>query len=135
MKNMALELSEYPVCAVCGEDRPVPLVHRKGYRVVRCMCCDLVYISPRPAQQSSVSSLYAETGYCEAQTTHACSEGRLREAEWRLQQLERHAPERGRLLDVGCSAGSFLMAARRRGWDVTGIDVSPGATAYARSVH
>jgi 2-polyprenyl-3-methyl-5-hydroxy-6-metoxy-1,4-benzoquinol methylase len=58
----------------------------------------------------------------------------MKEARWRLDQVERQAPRRGRLLDVGCSAGSFLLAARERGWDVTGLDVSSGAIEYAASV-
>jgi 2-polyprenyl-3-methyl-5-hydroxy-6-metoxy-1,4-benzoquinol methylase len=59
----------------------------------------------------------------------------MSEARWRLDHVERHAPARGRLLDVGCSAASFLLVARDRGWDVAGLDVSAGAIEYAASVH
>ncbi|HET9530052.1 MAG TPA: methyltransferase domain-containing protein, partial [Blastocatellia bacterium] len=34
---------------------------------------------------------------------------------------------RGELLDVGCGNGSYLYAARRLGWKVTGIDIDPVA--------
>ena len=59
----------------------------------------------------------------------------MREARWRAAQLDRHVrANRGRLLDVGCSAGSFLLAARDRGWDVHGIDISPAAVDHALDV-
>lgn len=49
----------------------------------------------------------------------------------KLDDLQRHRPS-GRLLDVGCGAGFFLDAARRRGYGVAGVDLSPVPAAYAR---
>lgn len=52
------------------------------------------------------------------------------------QQLDyfyRHLPVRpGRLLDVGCGNGVFLMRAREAGWTVQGIEPDPKAAASAR---
>lgn len=36
------------------------------------------------------------------------------------------------MLDIGSGKGHFLAAARDAGWEVTGIDLSPEAVAYAR---
>jgi 2-polyprenyl-3-methyl-5-hydroxy-6-metoxy-1,4-benzoquinol methylase len=99
--------------------------------VVRCRLCGLVYVSPRPRQRSELDVLYTNARYSSRQVAHALHEGRTREAQWRLDQLESYAAARGTLLDVGCSAGSFLLAARERGWDVHGIDVSPDAVRHA----
>jgi SAM-dependent methyltransferase len=38
----------------------------------------------------------------------------------------------GRLLDVGCAMGHFMDFARRRGWEVTGVECSRYAAAWAR---
>lgn len=43
--------------------------------------------------------------------------------------LERHAIElaKGRVLDIGCGAGRHSLYLQQKGFDVTGIDISPGA--------
>jgi 2-polyprenyl-3-methyl-5-hydroxy-6-metoxy-1,4-benzoquinol methylase len=38
----------------------------------------------------------------------------------------------GRILDIGCSTGSFLDAMRRRGWEPYGVEINAGAANYAR---
>jgi SAM-dependent methyltransferase len=48
-----------------------------------------------------------------------------------LIEIEKHK-EPGTILDVGCGTGLFLTVARRRGWDINGIDDSVEATNYAR---
>jgi len=39
----------------------------------------------------------------------------------------------GRLLDVGCGSGAFLLSMRRLGWQVEGVEVDAAAVAQARS--
>lgn len=41
----------------------------------------------------------------------------------------------GRLLDVGCGNGTFLLAMREQGWSVTGLETDGVAAAYARREH
>ncbi|MEK6802008.1 MAG: class I SAM-dependent methyltransferase [Nitrospirota bacterium] len=38
----------------------------------------------------------------------------------------------GNLLDVGCGAGAFLNVARQRGWDVSGVELSPKLSDVSR---
>jgi SAM-dependent methyltransferase len=59
--------------------------------------------------------------------------GRRETARRVLDLVARHVPA-GRLLDVGCGHGLLLDEARRRGYDVTGIELSSGAAGYARDV-
>jgi len=58
-------------------------------------------------------------------------EGRRREARRLLDLLGAHVP-RGRLLDVGCGYGLLLDEARRRGYDVEGVELWVDAVQYAR---
>lgn len=50
-----------------------------------------------------------------------------------LDLIAPHVPG-GRLLEVGCGHGLLLDEARRRGYEVTGIDLSASAATYAREV-
>ena len=59
--------------------------------------------------------------------------GRRRTAARLLDLVGRHAPA-GPLLDVGCGHGLLLDEARRRGYDVEGLELSASAAAYARGV-
>jgi 2-polyprenyl-3-methyl-5-hydroxy-6-metoxy-1,4-benzoquinol methylase len=126
---------EHPKCAVCGANAYAPLVVRNGHQLVRCQRCTLVFVSPRPSTRAAIDALYTDEAYSAGQVSHALTASRMREAQWRLNKLERHVARRGRLLDVGCSAGSFLVAARERGWNVRGIDVSPAAVQHASDAH
>jgi 2-polyprenyl-3-methyl-5-hydroxy-6-metoxy-1,4-benzoquinol methylase len=110
-------------------------VVRNGHQLVRCRRCSLVFVSPRPSTRAAIDALYTNEAYSAGQVSHALTTSRMREAHWRLNKLERHVAHRGRLLDVGCSAGSFLVAARERGWRVRGIDVSPAAVQHASAAH
>lgn len=51
---------------------------------------------------------------------------------WRQTEREAMAYVAGRVLDIGCGAGRFMLWLRDRGDEVVGIDISPGAVEACR---
>lgn len=126
-------------CNLCGSEEHSPLHVIKGYTVVRCNACRLVFINPRPVA-SELATIYDDSyydggseyddlhvGYSNymALTNHL----RFLVGEL-LRPLKDVTP--GVALDVGCSMGIVLDQLRRRGWTPYGVDVSAYATEYAR---
>jgi SAM-dependent methyltransferase len=93
-----------------------------GVRAVRCRNCGLIFLDPFPVFDSRT---HYDGDYYRPWLVH---QARQRAALWagRADFLERFCPP-GDLLDVGCGEGSFLLAARGRGWRVAGTEVSAWA--------
>ena len=106
--------------------------HRSGAgirtRVVACKECGLIFANPIPIPKES--SLLYDTAAEEYFTHHDLST-KLELAKGMLAELERKTDGR-KLLDVGCGQGTVLQAARSRGWDVMGLDVSERFAEYAK---
>ena len=115
-------------CRLCGSNDYRRLVTKLGYDVVRCRRCGLVFVWPQPAPED-LEALYSSGAY-HAEIDEA---ERRRYAERRMDEIERLVPPSGRLLDVGCSRGYLLEAARHRGWQAVGVEVNRHAAEIARS--
>jgi 2-polyprenyl-3-methyl-5-hydroxy-6-metoxy-1,4-benzoquinol methylase len=132
-------------CTICGGERfspafgngTVPVAgtgqkevyrithsHRDLVRsVVRCCGCGLGVLPA--ALRTVTANTYAESedpSYLNQAEERIYNAGRL------LQLL----PAGGRLLDVGCACGFLLVAARRRGFTVQGVEPSLWAADYAQ---
>lgn len=73
-------------------------------------------------EQRSYDAIYSERGIRQRDSFYL----------WFLEQVQRHALPRGRLLDVSCGEGTFLGFARRAGFEVAGVDFSVAALHKAR---
>lgn len=125
-------------CNLCGSNHREPYCPENGLGLVKCQNCGLVYVSPRP-DPNELYALYGETYFHNDESgmvgysNYVADEGNIRKtANGRIARLERYTRQPGRMLDVGCAVGFFLDEARKRGWQVEGLDVSNFAVEYAR---
>jgi len=112
-------------CTVCGGTlTPLfPKVHdpltNDAFAIYRCSRCGLGHTVPQPAD---LSPYYASQYYGNRHgfTLRHCIKRRLRFIASAMQ------PGTGkRLLDIGCGDGSFLVAAKKAGWNVMGTELNP----------
>jgi len=91
-------------CPSCDEEHPVRWWSVEMYNYLRCGFCGLVYLDQMP----SVSELesYYNTAF---QVDRERQESKIvRQYRPMLRVLEEMLPNKGRLLEIGCSYGHFL---------------------------
>jgi SAM-dependent methyltransferase len=125
-------------CALCGGRDFKPFLFCEGFAYVRCLRCGLVQMNPQPLA-AAVSNRYQDgSGEDYLRYELANEAGFLRLQLLALEDagfsgLEEKRKQGGkpRVLDVGCATGALLAVLRGRGWDTTGVEISPAAD-YAR---
>jgi SAM-dependent methyltransferase len=126
--------SHFVDCPSCGSASHAVLFVKRGYPIVRCDECGLVFSNPQ-VDESVVLDEYREGGSNDLWVDVLTSPRQLELDREKfaevLDELEPHRGE-GRLLDVGTSIGLFLRLAIDRGWTGTGTEFGRRALAYAR---
>jgi SAM-dependent methyltransferase len=135
---------EETTCLLCAGRRwsivieapdPAPGGAGLWFAVVQCQDCGLCFTNPRPSARC-IGQFYSEQ--------YLPHRDRRKRTHWwrRLPLLRRRDDKRaravpwngeGRLLDFGCGGGAFLALMHRRGWSVTGVDVSAAAVQRVRT--
>lgn len=132
------EDTEAVACCVCHREGR-PIYDLDPFGVVRCPRCSLVFVSPR-LRPDALQRLYDEPEYHAG--VYGASGGSAEmflQRQWTAGRLalaarELRRPVAGaRLLEVGSGHGLFLEAARSRGFEVVGVELSQTAAAHARS--
>ena len=121
-------------CPGCGSASHTELFVKRGYPIVRCDDCALVFSNPQ-VDESLVLDEYREGGSNDLWVDVLTSPRQLELDREKfaeiLDELEPHRRD-GRLLDVGTSIGLFLRLALDRGWTGIGTEFGRRALAYAR---
>jgi len=118
-------------CPVCRSAQSSPLGEKSGFPVVACPDCGLRYIQPMPSREV-IDAYYAR--YWINQKNIRNSDLKIRRLKRLLKRFLRQASGK-RFLDIGCNTGFGVEAARRLGFDATGIDVSGEAIEIGRKLY
>ena len=109
----------------------VPTIDRYGHAladIARCPHCSHMQLETFPPEAELVHA-YEDA---EDDETYVAEEPAQRlTASEAIARIERYAPSRGRLVDLGCWVGFLVDEAGRRGWDAEGVEPSDYAHEYA----
>jgi SAM-dependent methyltransferase len=100
-------------CFLCKKESERTVWRERAYEGRLCSC-GMVYTTPSPPPGS-----IDFTNDPHPRDFYACS------ADYKAAWIARHCP-RGRLLEIGCGEGFLLDAARRRGYEVFGMEPHAG---------
>jgi SAM-dependent methyltransferase len=128
-----MEKTPRTVCILCGSSGRSPLYAQNQWQVYRCNNCGLGVLDPRPGREE-LAKLYTQSyfqGHYNAplSLSSAAMTKRLRQEDHRLRFFRKFKPK-GKVLDIGCRRGYFLLACRQAGYITEGTDISPEAAAY-----
>ena len=122
-------------CALCSNGRTRTMFEVDGSVIVKCDDCGLVRQATRPSATAALydSDYYAtenpKGGYANYFLDSDVNRRTFRD---RIRAIESRYGRKGRLLDVGCALGDFLIEAKDAGWDVAGVEISHYAAQRAR---
>ena len=123
-------------CPMCGGERHAELFVKRGYPIVRCKDCSLVFANPQVDEELVLAEYRAGDESANDLWIDVLTSPRQLEFDRAkfAEILDELEPYRGggRLLDVGTSIGLFLHLARERGWHGIGTEFGERALAYAR---
>jgi SAM-dependent methyltransferase len=130
------DLKHPPECPACGSrERPQPKYRKSGYQILKCTACGLG--STDLDDSFDPTTIYVRDYFQGNQTDgyadYLGSEFVLRK-EFRsvVNNLLRQGRTSGRLFEIGCAYGFFLLEAQKH-FDVHGVEVSADAAAHCRS--
>jgi SAM-dependent methyltransferase len=142
-----VSILEYVPCDLCGANDSEELFVGRDewyggegtFPTMRCRQCGLIYVNPRPGPEA-IGRYYPDeyAPYFIAVDDEPSRWQRLNRRlalRKRLRLVQRQLPQPGRVLDVGCATGSFLVTLRQAGWQVQGVEFNPQAAEYARQRH
>jgi len=133
-------------CPTCGSTSVLPELEKDHMALVRCGACDLVYVTPT-FDDEHYMEVYASQAYQDIVRDLGINSHEYRVERFgteRVALMSAHLRASGasplglasgakpRYLDVGCSTGFVVEAARAAGWDATGIDLNPSAIEFGR---
>jgi 2-polyprenyl-3-methyl-5-hydroxy-6-metoxy-1,4-benzoquinol methylase len=109
-------------CISCHGLKLSPLKGYERFNLVKCSHCHLVFIGDIPSTEE-LNAHYSKYSYGSARVISPIT---IKSYHALLDEFEPFR-QHNKILDVGCGLGSFLVEAKKRGWEVYGTEYSPTA--------
>jgi SAM-dependent methyltransferase len=123
-------------CPICSGKRTVYAFSHQGYRICRCDDCTFMFVNPQPSD-AVLAEIYNETYFIGSMTGEPAIVQDVKRATARhyLRLMELYSgPLRGRLLEIGCGRGEFLLESVERGLETVGVEYAEASASQARTL-
>lgn len=124
--------TEKRACPVCDSINELEIFYKEGGRYVKCQDCTMVYLNP--VFQDFAIKDYYETNHTEQSEVVETDPDNFYVNIYNngLDDIQKNSPQISKLLDVGCSSGSFLDLAKKRNIDTHGIELNRAEYQFAK---
>ena len=129
------DLIEKVDCPSCSSDDRSFFIKKWGFTYNKCLNCKLIYVSPRLTERATIDLYKKGSKANEMWVLNVMDldyQKKYDEADFKEQlMLLCSFKDCGKLLDIGCGNGHFLMCARDAGFAVEGVELGKSAVKIA----
>jgi SAM-dependent methyltransferase len=123
---------EERTCPACDSSEHRFLFNKSGGSYVACNQCKMVYLNP-VFKDDVLENYYRNNHQLQGETVAADIEFYAKLYRKGLDSVEQQLGGIGRILDVGCSTGSFLDIAKTAGWTCYGLELNQTEAKIAKA--
>ncbi len=115
-------------CIVCSTKVDKKIAELDHYSILKCPECSLRFLDPMPSAECLTEFYSSHENFSHYAKV---ADRKLRSGSAKIKRLMKY--NRGRtFIDIGCSTGANVEAARRLGFDATGIDLCQESINFAQ---
>lgn len=118
-------------CPACNSDDHTFLFYKSGGTYVTCNECKMIYLNP-VFKDNALEQYYRSNHQLQGETVASDFEFYAGLYSKGLNSIEQHLDSAGRILDIGCSTGTFLDIAEKSGWNCHGLELNESEARIAR---
>ncbi len=115
-------------CLICSSKTETKIANLANYSILKCPDCSLRFLDPMPSEDC-LAEFYASHENFNHYAKVA--ERKLKSGAAKIKRLMKYAPS-GSFIDIGCSTGANVEAARRLGFSSSGIDLCRESIEFAQ---
>lgn len=120
------------LCPICGSGDYRKWKIIKNWQVVKCSECGMQYVNPAPSDAILTEAygypkekynVFFQSDYIgSAEILNFTMESQVQNCKKNLKVINNFFPQKGAVLELGCSGGKFLELAKEDGWRTAGVD-------------
>lgn len=119
------------LCPIClGDIKTVR--NLDNYTLLQCLTCSFAFFPEEQYSKKEIIKQYQENTTSTSEYYQLLGDTNAYNSSRRIEFLSQHV-SCGRILDVGASTGDFLLAAKKKGWDVCGIEPNSSSCDVGKS--